>query len=328
MSFHAATMRAARLDRDRPRRRAPGRGRPPPAREPLSAVAALAHAKVNLRLEVLGGRPDGYHDIRSLVVPLDLADRLVVAPAPRGVGLEVLGAPELAGPDNLVARAAQAFRRRFGAPRGVRILLDKRVPITAGLGGGSSDAASTLRALAKLAGVDDEAALRELALSLGSDVPFFLGNGPAWIAGRGERVEPAAALPQLWLLLVKPPFGVTAREAYEAWSASHRRLTRPDRNANQSKVERAPSGEDVFEFLRNDLEAGVARAYPRIRDLLSRLRRLSPRGTLMSGSGSTCFALFRDRPSALRARAAFRPTRGERVLLARTLAWRTGPHRR
>ncbi len=273
---------------------------------------------MNLVLEVVARRSDGYHEIRSWMTLLALADGLHVERTSRGIRVEVPAAPELETPDNLVVRAAELFRRRFGGPHGVRIRLDKRIPVTAGLGGGSSDAAATLRALARLEGVDDRTALHELAAELGSDVPFFLALRSAVIAGRGERVAVGPAAPQCWLLLVKPPFSISAREAYQAWRPRRPALTAPGADANEWMVRRLPPeararAEALGGLLANDLQPGAVRMFPELRSVLQRLRRLSPLGTLMSGSGPTCFALFRDRPSALRARAAFQAKPGEQV---------------
>ncbi|MHB1846521.1 MAG: 4-(cytidine 5'-diphospho)-2-C-methyl-D-erythritol kinase [Deltaproteobacteria bacterium] len=271
-------------------------------------IAILAHAKVNLTLELLGRREDGYHDIRSWMVPLALADRLTVERASRGLTLEVPGHPELSNDDNLVARACRAFQARFGRPRGLRLRLEKRIPIAAGLGGGSSDAAATLRALALLEGLRAPAALRELALALGSDVPFFLGRGPALATGRGERLHPAPPCPRLWLLVAKPPFGISAAEAYAAARPRGRRRSQPrltaiSTDANWSmkewgRLQSVRSGRGIGGLLVNDLQAGAVRNHPELGRLLRTLRALSPHGALMSGSGSCCFGLFSSASSA------------------------------
>jgi 4-diphosphocytidyl-2-C-methyl-D-erythritol kinase len=305
-------------------RRAPGRGRPPPSKPPFQTVLTAAHAKVNLILDVVARRPDGYHEIRSWLTLLDLADALKIERAARGVRVEVPAAPELETRDNLVVRAAEAFRDRFGGPKGLRIRLDKRIPITAGLGGGSSDAAATLRALARLEGVDDPAALHELAAGLGSDVPFFLALRAAVIAGRGERVVSAPAAPPCWFLLVKPPFGISAAEAYRAWRPRRAALTALQADANEWMKRRLPrsalaKAEALGELLSNDLQPGAAKLFPELRSVLRRLSALSPLGVLMSGSGPTCFAVFSDHVSARRARRAFRRKPGEALWVARPI---------
>ncbi|MHB8421035.1 MAG: 4-(cytidine 5'-diphospho)-2-C-methyl-D-erythritol kinase [Myxococcales bacterium] len=288
----------------------------------IDRVRAPAHAKVNLVLEVLGPRPDGYREIRSWLTLLDLADHLVFERAERGVRVEVPAAPELATEDNLAVRAAKAFRRRFGGPKGVRIHLDKRIPIAAGLGGGSSDAAATLRALARMEGVRDDAALSAIAASLGSDVPFFLQLRTAVIAGRGEQVAAAPAAPPCWLLLVKPPFGISAREAYEAWEPAGGALTAPWPDANEWMKRHLylppTTPQALGALLANDLQPGAVRKFPQVGSILQRLRALSPAGALMSGSGPTCFAIFPHLQAAEQARRAFR-RQDELLLVARPI---------
>jgi 4-diphosphocytidyl-2-C-methyl-D-erythritol kinase len=323
-----ATMRAAGSDFDRSERRALGRGRPPRFRSsgpPRQSVTVLAHAKVNLTLEVVGRRTDGFHDIRSWMIPLVLADRLEIQRLPKGVQLEVPGLPELRGKTNLVHRAAVAFQRHFGRPSGVRLTLTKRIPITAGLGGGSSDAAATLRGLAQLEGIRDPEALHALATDLGSDVPFFLSGGAAFVSGRGERVEEAPPPPPCWLLLVKPPFGITAAEAYAAWRPGARRPTLTGHGAGANWTEftskrlRIRTAKGVGASLTNDLQPGALRMHPRLRSVLGRLSDLSPLGVAMSGSGPTCFAIFASRGQAERAAKAFRSQPAEELLVTRPL---------
>ena len=150
-------------------------------------LVTLAPAKVNLVLRVGPTRPDGYHELLTLMVQLDLADGIEVAVSsrPGGVTCRVPGRPELDGPSNLAARAAALVKERLGRPEAIAIRIDKRIPVTAGLGGGSSDAAAVIRALARAFRIRDRAALAEIALAIGSDVPFFLGREAAWARGRG-----------------------------------------------------------------------------------------------------------------------------------------------
>jgi 4-diphosphocytidyl-2-C-methyl-D-erythritol kinase len=254
----------------------------------------LAPAKVNLVLRVGPLREDGYHQILTLMAPLDLGDdvEVEVSRRPGAVTCEVPGRPELSGPANLAARAAEAFRARFGRPNGIAIRIEKRTPVTAGLGGGSSDAAATLRCLAKAFGVRDRRALHELALSIGSDVPFFLSRGPAWAGGRGEELAPAE-VPPLDLVLVypaDPALAIRAGDAYR-WldelrqgEAAARPLGRPSRFA----LSRAG----------NDLEAACLTMRPRLAPLLGVLLGAGARKAMMSGSGPTFFGVFSGRGAA------------------------------
>ena len=287
----------------------------------MPKLRLLAHAKVNLTLEVFARRYDGFHEIRSLMVPIALADRIVLRPEGRGLKLTVTGAPELERTDNLALRAARAFQDTFGLRGGLSIQLDKRVPIAAGLGGGSSDAGAVLRGLATLNGVQLDR-LMPIAEALGSDVPFFVRERPAWATGRGEQLAPAFRLPGLHLLLVKPTFGIAAADAYRAWRAptlTHRSADVTSRPGRRSGWNAVRTASQVGKLLVNDLQAGCLGLRPELGPLLTRLNRSGAAGVLMSGSGSTCFAVFSSAPALERGRRLFRPQAGETVLATRTL---------
>jgi 4-diphosphocytidyl-2-C-methyl-D-erythritol kinase len=284
-------------------------------------LVTLAPAKVNLVLDVGPLRPDGYHDLRSLMVPLDLGDEIEVRVSPRAgpVTCRVPGHPELDGAGNLAARAAEAFRRRFGVDRGVAIRIGKRTPVTAGLGGGSSDAAAVLRCLARAFGVRDAAALAEVGLSIGSDVPFFLGPGPAWAEGRGERLTPARVGP-LDLVLVyprDPRLAIRAGEAY-GWLDEDR----AGREVPWPRRRRAAAGRaDAHPLTGNDLQAPCVRRRPPLGALLGSLTGAGATAALMSGSGPTVFGLFPGRAAARGAARAVGAVGGDavRVFVARTV---------
>jgi 4-diphosphocytidyl-2-C-methyl-D-erythritol kinase len=264
------------------------------------AYRALAPAKVNLVLRVGPRREDGYHDLATLMVPLDLADRLTVKIArgrPGAVSCRVPGRHELDGASNLAARAAEAFRRRFAVDDAVDIEVDKRVPVTAGLGGGSSDAAAVLRALSRAYRVRDGGALAELALEVGSDVPFFLGGGAAWATGRGERLAPAP-VPTLHLVLLyprEPGLAIRAADAYRwldaARQSSPARVTAP----RPSRREFEPA--DAW----NDLQGPCFDHHPPLRAILGHLVGQGAKAAIMSGSGPTVFGIFDGRAAARRA---------------------------
>ena len=174
-----------------------------------------APAKINLGLAILGRRADGYHDLLSVFEAISWSDRLTLSRAPEGITLACPGSDLPSGPENLVWRAADLVRRRFGISRGVRIVLDKRIPAGAGLGGGSSDAAATVRGLDRLWEIGaSEDELAEVCAVLGSDVPFFLraalgGNGTAIVEGRGEIVTPLPAQETLHMVVAAPPVHVS-----------------------------------------------------------------------------------------------------------------------
>ena len=240
-----------------------------------------AHAKVNLGLSVLGRRDDGFHDIDTVMARLALCDELTLEPIPGGIELEVKGAALPGGIDNLAYRAAALYLAAAAVPRGVRMVLDKRIPVAAGLGGGSSDAAAVLRALARLYPSDLE--LRHLATELGSDVPFFVEDVPAVRAqGRGERLI-RLELPPLYLVLVNPGLEVSAAEAYAALTRFTPPLDVP------GLVDRLEAG--AAPGYLNALQPGVVARYPEVASVLRALEAAGLRGVLMSGSGPTCFGL-------------------------------------
>jgi 4-diphosphocytidyl-2-C-methyl-D-erythritol kinase len=288
------------------------------------AVVAAAPAKLNLFLEVLRKRPDGYHDLESLMVTVDLFDTLEVRPGPPGAIELVCDPPGLpTGPDNLVVKAANTLRDRAGRPElGARIRLTKRIPTRAGLGGGSADAALTLLALNriwKLAQTREE--LAAMAAVIGSDVAFFLAPPAAWCTGRGEVVAPERAARPLDFVLVCPPGGLSTADVY-------RRLEVPARPVPGDSLRaavRAGDPEAVGRALFNRLEGAAFALSPAVGQVRDRLARLAPCGALMSGSGSAAFAVCRSRGEASRVAEAFRKTRppGEpesRVLVVRSFA--------
>ena len=187
------------------------------------AMKLRAPAKVNLQLRVHGRRDDGFHDIETLVVPISLADEITVETSLEGaigISCDDPGVPE--GRNNLAAAAAHEYSRHTGLQFGARIEISKRIPVGAGLGGGSSNAAAVLIALDSIFETHlDVEELEKLAAKLGSDVPFFIRGIPAFCRGRGEIIEPFDIPERLRLLLLKPPFGVETSWAYKAWAASH-----------------------------------------------------------------------------------------------------------
>ena len=280
------------------------------AAEPV--LVETAHAKVNLDLLVVGRRPDGYHELDSVVALTDLGDRLSLehAPALRLTTGGPFAAALGRGDENLVIRAAHALAARLCERRGALIHLDKRLPIAAGLGGGSADAAATFRGLCRLWGVAPAPEmLHELALGLGSDIPACLAGGPVRLRGRGERIEAFPALPALPLVLVNPGRPVATASVFA------RLLPASFGGARPGPLPHRPSRVDFAAWLaasRNTLEAPAMTLEPSIGDVLEQLRR-APDCLLarMSGSGATCFGLFADREAARAAAARLgqvRPT--------------------
>lgn len=292
-----------------------------------------APAKVNLGLRVVGRRPDGYHLLESRFAPLDLADQLRVAIAPAAapeVRVEVTGhaAGVPVGPDNLVVRAAHAYLKTVGIGARVEIELTKRIPVGAGLGGGSSDAATVLHALSEhFANTISRQDLAALALSLGADVPFFLDPRPAWVTGVGEVIEPFdVPLPALDLVLVTPSPGLPTAEVFRAWDAA---LTPSGASRRMPALRGSPGrsliaaledeGTPLAELLTNDLEPVATQLRPAIQRIRDELERLGARTVAMSGSGPTVFGLFRTSEQARAAASMGRFDATDRVLVARTV---------
>ncbi len=262
-----------------------------------------APAKLNLGLRILGQRPDGYHEIESLFVPLDLADGVALhvesASAP-SVSLDLageeVGAP--LGEENLALRAARAFLERGDVSARVEIGLTKHTPAAAGLGGGSSDAAAVLRGLRRaFPDVLDDTGLETLALSLGADVPYFLDPRPAWVTGVGERREPVDDLPPLALLLTNPGESLATVEVFGAYDALGADPS-PATGAPRDLAAIAEDDDALAALLHNDLEEAALRLCPLIGRLRSRLAAVGPRAVGMSGSGATLFGVFADSAAA------------------------------
>jgi 4-diphosphocytidyl-2-C-methyl-D-erythritol kinase len=269
----------------------------------MTPVDERAAAKINLDLWVVGRRADGYHELDSLVVFAPPCDRLRFQDDAR-LTLEVTGpfAAALAGePDNLVLRAARVLAERAGRAPGARITLDKRIPVAAGLGGGSADAAATLRGLNRLWRLGLTAAdLVPLAAGLGADVPVCLAARPTRMRGIGDRLEPLGDLPELALLLVNPRQPVATAAVF----AGLENMAGPPPDLGPPPATRSR----LLDWLRarpNHLEAPARRLLPALDHVLAALGR-QPGCTLarMSGSGATCFGLFEDRDALARAAAA------------------------
>ncbi|HZA61035.1 MAG TPA: 4-(cytidine 5'-diphospho)-2-C-methyl-D-erythritol kinase [Actinomycetota bacterium] len=258
------------------------------------AVREPAPAKLNPFLRVMGRRPDGFHEVETLVQPITLADGVEVRVAPE-LGLELAGprAHEVPrGKENLAIKAARALAEASGVRAGARVVVVKQVPVAAGLGGGSADAAAALRALNRVwaLGWDDER-LAEVGAPVGSDVPALIGGGPVLARGRGERIEPAA-VGRTWWVLVIEPFGVAASDAYAWWDEDGEPVG-PD-PAPVLAALRDGAAEEAGGLLFNDLEPSVGARHPEIRAAREALVGAGAVGVVMCGSGPTMSGLCRD----------------------------------
>jgi 4-diphosphocytidyl-2-C-methyl-D-erythritol kinase len=272
---------------------------------------------VNLDLRVLGTRADGYHELRTVLQSIELHDTLTCVERPGAFALKcrVSGVP--LDDSNLVWRAAAALWRtlgREGDPRDAVITIDKRIPMQAGLGGGSGNAAAALLALGRLWGGAPVTLLREVASRIGADVPFFLSGGTALGLGRGEEIYPLVDLPPHWIVIVRPPFGVSTAEAY-SWYDEDR--TAGVKEPRELQILPVPWPSRAAQMV-NDLEVPVVRRHPEIGSLKGALREAGAVASVMSGSGSAVYGLFRTRAAADRAVKPLSRA-GSRALLTRTL---------
>lgn len=259
------------------------------------AIRALAPAKVNLRLKVLAREVSGYHQIETLFCAIGLADTLEVTRVGDTIGLEVTGA-ELGRPEeNLVYRAAAAFFHTARIHPGVRMRLEKAIPAGAGLGGGSSDAATTLLALNELYGNPlSPAAIFRIGARLGSDIPFFLSGAARAIAwGRGERLLPLPPLAPAPMVLVLPEFSISTAGAYQALARAREGREQVPQPAIID-TDRLGSWVDMAKIAENDFEAHTFERFPILRKIKVSLQDAGATIALLSGSGSAVFAIFPD----------------------------------
>lgn len=290
----------------------------------VKLLAEPAPAKINLFLRVVGRRANGYHELDSVFVPVSLCDRVRVeirvepeSAADTVIALECDRDDIPTGDKNLAWRAAEAFLREFGPtihrPRHVAIDIRKEIPAGAGLGGGSSDAGAVLRMMAALCRVDDVARLARVALTLGADVPFFLGPHPAHVGGVGERIVPldddalGGRAPlwriPLWMVIAVPPVEVSTAEVFRAllpeqWSGA----------APAEHLRAIVSGQITPAMLQNDLAAVAMARYPEIAEIRSALIAAGAAGASMSGSGGAVFGIFAGAEAATQAVAKLRQT--------------------
>jgi 4-diphosphocytidyl-2-C-methyl-D-erythritol kinase len=282
----------------------------------MPEIREIAFAKINLRLEILGKRPDGYHNIRSIFLPITLADELVLSLDEGTVQFNavILSCPEvphLENSDNLVLKALNLFSQKSGRYFSGKLTLTKKIPMEAGLGGGSSDAAAMLRLLNRLVGnYFNPKELACLATQLGSDVPFFLSGKPAWVLGRGEKVVAVRFPTTIPLILVKPDFAISTREAY--------RLASEDLGLGLTKAKVGDSNPRLFpgeaikvfdfkefigkrenqiefrDWVKNDFEQVLFPRFPELREIKTALLNEGAVASSITGSGSVVFGAFHN----------------------------------
>lgn len=263
----------------------------------MDALTLYAPAKINYLLDVIGKRSDGYHDLRMIMQRVNLCDEITLTMTDTpgiSVTCDSKGAPD--GPGNIAWKAAQALLDLTGSDTGVRIEIVKKIPVAAGLGGGSSDAASVLmgmNTLFNLCLTDQQ--LMEIGCKLGADVPFFIFKKTALAEGIGEKLTPLPEVPKCWILLINSGVPVST-----AWVYRSLQLT------NRGELNRLPqffeSIEHIVSILSNDLESVTIPAFPVIADIKAHLMKLGAVGSLMSGSGPTVFGVFKNFDDAETAR--------------------------
>jgi 4-diphosphocytidyl-2-C-methyl-D-erythritol kinase len=285
-------------------------------------MRVVAPAKINLALAVLGKREDGFHDLRTIFQAIDLCDDLVLYPRTEvGIDLRIEGPVGVEGGEgNLVVRAGALLAERHAPGRGARVVLGKRIPTGAGLGGGSSDAAATLLGLEKLWGLRlDPEERAALALELGSDVPFFLAGGTARGEGRGDELTPLPPPPIAACVLALPELALATRDVFEA--------LRPGEGGSRAGVEGAEAALRAADFealsarLVNDLEGPARRLAPPLEGYRRALEERGAPAVGFSGSGAAFFIPFRDEAGARRYLEAGPAPAGFRLLFARPVAF-------
>ena len=276
-----------------------------------------AFAKINLDLRVLGLRPDGFHEVRTILQTIDLHDtvQLSVRRGPFTVTSRTQMMPK--DRDNLIWIAGLTLWRaigRTGIPDGVAVSVKKRIPSAAGLGGASSDAAAALLLFRQLWAPEEKGCfLRDVAADIGSDVPFFFNGGTALATGRGERTKQLAPLKRQWIVLAVPGFGVQTPQAYKWWDSLP--------NSKKQELQRplSRSWRRRMDLLSNDLQVPVVKKHPAIGEMIERLRTVGAHAAAMSGSGSAVFGLFARRADAILARRRIRKV-GWRTWVTRTIS--------
>ena len=281
-------------------------------------MRARAHAKVNLDLRVLGTRPDGYHELRTVFQSIDLHDTLLCAtrPGPFALKCRTSGVP--LDESNLVWKAAAALWSAIGRPgtlSDIVISIRKEIPMQAGLGGGSADAAATLLALARLWGGVPLPLIRDVAGGIGADVAYFLSGEPPWASDEARRFTRWSTYRTHWVVVVQPPYGISTAEAYSWYDDDRSAGVREHREPQMLPVPWPTRAAQMI----NDLEPPVVRRHPEIGAFKTVLREAGAVASAMSGSGSAVFGLFRTQAAAAR---ALKPVSrsGARARLTRTLS--------
>ncbi len=261
----------------------------------MSSITLLSPAKVNLTLEVLGRRPDGYHEIRSLLQPVDLFDELTIeTTGGDGIKISSSGIEIPQGEDNLAWKAAHMFLSESGIDTGLAISIKKKIPPGSGLGGGSGNAAAVLMGLNRLTGALTEEALFGMAPRLGADVAFFLRSVTSLTEGIGERITVIKDFPLLYYVILCPSLHVSTADVYAKWDELNKEIPEDKSGSDIYEIIERFKGETGDFPLRNDLEAPAFELHPEIKAFRQILSSSGVKNVLMTGSGSAVYAVFRD----------------------------------
>lgn len=272
----------------------------------MNQTKQRAYAKINLGLDVLRRRPDGYHEVKMVMQTVDIYDDLFLEKTEKpGVELQIDGSELTAGKDNLICRAAELFMEEKGIAGGVKIRLVKRIPIAAGMAGGSSDAAATLRGMNELWETGCSAQeLQELGVRLGADIPYCVVGGTMLSEGIGEILTPLPAPPECVLLIAKPEISVSTKFVYENLHADTLK-SHPDIDGMVEAIRRGQL-EGITERMGNVLETVTTKTYPVIEEIKTVMKEKGAENALMSGSGPTVFGIFGQKEQAEAAAAILR----------------------
>ena len=265
----------------------------------MSTITLLSAAKINLTLEVLGVREDGYHELRSIMQPIDFFDEIrIEAEAGEGISLESSGIEIPSGKENLAWKAAEAYLNESGLKLEIKIYIKKRIPTGSGLGGGSGNAAAVLIGLNKLTTALTEENLLKIALSLGADVPFFIRSQTSLAEGIGEKISILRDFPLFYYLILCPKLHISTKEIFQKWDELNPSVDNtniePDRDKTVSAFK--DNGKPP---LMNDLEEPAILLYPEIKSYKKILASMGAESVLMTGSGSAVYALFRNEDEAV-----------------------------
>lgn len=256
-------------------------------------IRKLSPAKINLYLKVLRKRKDGYHDIATLMQRISLYDEMIFSPAESGITVSCPDSLIPENEENIAFRAASAIFSHGSCRSGVHITIKKKIPVAAGLGGGSSNAATTLMTLNEMLNMHyTKEELMKMGSMVGADVPFFIFEKSAWATGIGDHLQSAENIPPLWFVLINPCFEISTKMVYENLNF---RLTK---RALKYTCPSLYTVDDLVRGLYNDLERIALDLYPILQDLKDQLLRHGARGVLMSGSGPTVFGIFSEEESA------------------------------